>query len=333
MQENVAILIPCTSISQPGISDSLETEGVHCVMAAPLRYEQRTVGLIYADSRNRDSDFQEDDLRVLTALANIAAARIELARLLEEERELIRHDHELRAAAAVQRRLLPRKAAPIRGYVVDGFNRPCFEVGGDFYDYLPLGNGRHGIVLADVAGKGLPAALLLMGVQAYTRAYVGLRPGVDGLAGFLNDGMLRYAPRNRFVSYFFLELDASSSIVRWCNAGHAPRPTIIRTDGSTQRLDPGGPPLGVVADSSFPVLENELSEGDLLVVCSDGVTDAANAHEEPYGEERLDALLESMAGRSPKEVRQRILDAVADHVQETPHSDDLTVVAIRRDTR
>ena len=330
MQENVAILLPCTSSSQPGGSDSLEAEGVRCVMAAPLRYEKRTVGLIYADSRKIDAGFEEDDLRVLTALANIAATRIEMARLLEEERELIRHDHELRAAAAVQRRLLPRRSALIRGYLVDGYNRPCFEVGGDFFDYLPLGNDRHGIVLADVAGKGLPAALLLMGVQAYTRAYVGLRPGVDGLAGFLNDGMLLYAPRNRFVSYFFLELDAATSKVRWCNAGHAPRPSIIRVNGGTKKLDPGGPPLGVVAESSFPVLEDEMSDGDLLVVCSDGVTDAEDAHEEPFGEERLDALLTSMAGHTPREVRQKILDAVADHVRETPHSDDLTVVAVRR---
>lgn len=331
MKENIAILVPQTSVSQPGITDSLESEGIHCVMAAPLRHEKRTVGLIYADSRKPGTAFEEDDLRVLTALANIAAARIELARLLEEERELIRHDHELRAAAAVQRRLLPRRAAPIRGYLVDGFNRPCFEVGGDFFDYLPLGGDRLGVVLADVAGKGLPAALLLMGVQAYTRAYVGLRPSVDGLAGFLNDGMLRYAPSNRFVSYFFLELDSAAHTVRWCNAGHAPRPTIIRADGSTQRLDSGGPPLGVVADTSFPVLETGLGRGDLLVVCSDGVTDAANVHEEPYGEERLDALLQSMVGRAPKEIRQRILESVADHVQQTPHSDDLTVVCIRRD--
>ena len=331
MQENVAILIPCTSVSQPGITDSLESEGVRCVMAAPLRYQKRTVGLIYADSRTVDASFQEDDLRVLTALANVAAARIELARLLEEERELIRHDHELRAAAAVQRRLLPRKSTPIRGYLVDGFNRPCFEVGGDFFDYLPLGSNRYGIVLADVAGKGLAAALLLMGVQAYTRAYVGLRPGVDGLAGFLNDGMLRYAPRNRFVSYVFFELDSTTNTVRWCNAGHAPPPSIIRANGAIQKLDPGGPPLGIVPDCSFPVLENKMSDGDLLVVCSDGVTDAANSHEEPFGDERLDELLQSMAGHAPREVRQKILDAVADHVQETPNSDDLTVVAIRRD--
>jgi len=331
MRDNVSILIPHVDDSGVRLTDSLESSGIRCVMAVPLRHEKRNVGLIYADSDRMDTRFEEEDLRVLTALANISATRIEMARLLQEERELMRHDQELEAAAAVQRRLLPREPSTIDGYSVDGFNRPCFEVGGDFFDYLPLGGNRHGVVLADVAGKGLPAAMLLMGVQAYTRAYVGLRASVDGLADFLNDGMLRYAPRNRFVSYFFLEIDADAHSVRWCNAGHAPCPTIVRADGSMQQLAPDGPPLGVLPDRDFPVVESVLQHGDLLVVCSDGVTDAAAPDKEPFGEERLEQILRSMVGRSPREVRHTILEAVADHVQGSPASDDLTVVAVRRD--
>ena len=138
MRENVSILIPNVGDSDVQLTDSLESGGIRCVMAVPLRHENRTVGLIYADSDRLDKRFEEEDLRVLTALANIAATRIEMARLLQEERELMRHDQELQAAAALQRRLLPRRPSNIRGYSVDGFNRPCFEVGGDFAPLLVL---------------------------------------------------------------------------------------------------------------------------------------------------------------------------------------------------
>jgi sigma-B regulation protein RsbU (phosphoserine phosphatase) len=304
--------------------------GVRAVMAVPLRRGGKVSGLIYADSRLTSALFKEEDLRVLTMLANIVAIQIENAQRLEERQKRIHYEQELRAAAALQRRLLPRTAPRIGGYAVEGVNVPCYEVGGDYFDYVPLDDGKFGIVLADVAGKGLQAGMLMMGLQATFHAEIALNPEPDRLLGRLNTAMIRSAPRSRFVTMCYVELDGRRNRMRWVNAGHAPAPLLVRAGGGIETLGAGGVPLGILDDVRYPVSTVDLEPGDLLLMCSDGVTETLDRDGNEFGPERLERLIVSLAGRSPSEVQHSIEDQLGEHSAGARPSDDLTMIVLQR---
>jgi serine phosphatase RsbU (regulator of sigma subunit) len=304
--------------------------GVRAVMAVPLRRNDDVIGLIYVDSRMATGLFQEEDLRVLAVLANIAAIQIENARLLAGHREKIQIEQELQAAAAVQRRLLPPEAPSVPGYAIDAVNVPCYEVGGDFYDYVRLDDDRQGIVIADVAGKRLQAAMLMMGLQATFRAHVALGPAPDDLLAKLNEAMIRNAPRNRFVTLSYVELDHFRHELRWVNAGHIPAPVIVRAGGGAESLQPGNVPLGVLEEASYPIGSARLDPGDFLFMCSDGVNETVGPDGHQFGLERLAELLESLAGRPPEEVRHTVEERLEQHSSGTRQPDDLTIIVVQR---
>lgn len=310
--------------------DSLVSMGVRAVMAVPLRRNGKVIGLIYADSRLNSALFKEEDLRVLTMLANIVAIQIENAQRLEEQQKRAHYEQELKAAAALQRRLLPRVSPRIGGYCIEGVNVPCFEVGGDYFDYVPLDEGKFGIVLADVAGKGLEAGMLMMGLQATFHAEVALNPEPDSLMARLNTAMIRSAPRSRFVTMCYVELDSGSHRIRWVNAGHAPAPILVRAAGGTETLGAGNVPLGILADISYPVSTIDLDPGDLLLMCSDGVTETVDNDGNEFGLERLEQLIVTLAGKPPSEVQHSIEDNLEKHAAGARPSDDLTMIVLQR---
>jgi len=313
--------------------DSLVSMGVRAVMAVPLRRNDKVIGLIYADSRLTSTLFKEEDLRVLTMLANIVAIQIENAQRLEERQKRVHYEQELKAAAALQRRLLPRVSPQIGGYVIEGVNVPCFEVGGDYYDYVKLDDGKYGIVLADVAGKGLEAGMLMMGLQATFHAEVALNPEPDELMARLNKAMIRNAPRSRFVTMCYVELDSNSHRFRWANAGHSPAPIVARAGGGIETLGSGNVPLGILEGISYPVSSIDLEPGDLLVMCSDGVTETIDDQGNEFGLERLEKLIVSLAGRSPSDVQRTVEDRLEKHAAGARPSDDLTMIVLQRTPR
>jgi serine phosphatase RsbU (regulator of sigma subunit) len=310
--------------------DSLVSMGIRAVMAVPLRRNGKVIGLIYADSRLSSALFKEEDLRVLTMLANIVAIQIENAQRLEERQKRAHLEQELKAAATLQRRLLPRASPRIGGYVVEGVNVPCFEVGGDYFDYVALDKGKFGIVLADVAGKGLAAGMLMMGLQATFHAEVALNPEPDVLLARLNTAMIRSAPRSRFVTMCYLELDAVTHRIRWVNAGHAPAPILARASGGIETLGAGNVPLGILEDISYPVSTIDLAPGDLLLMCSDGVTETIDHQGNEFGLDRLEKLILSLAGRSPSQVQRTVEDRLEKHAAGARPSDDLTMIVLQR---
>ena len=333
MEERVSIL---TSDAQSDArfrdGDSIVLQGIHSVMAVPLWTNREAIGLIYADSRLATGLFREDDLRVLTILANIAAIQIDNARLFEERLQAQRLDQEARAAAEIQRRLLPSGPFALPGYAVEAFNLPCFEVGGDYYDVVSIDGGREAIILADVAGKGMGAAMIMAGLQASFRAQAALRPEPDDLLPVLNEAIKRTTPANRFVTLFYLVLDRQSHRLRYVNAGHAPSPIVLRASGAIERLSPGGVPLGILPSPRYPVKEVALEPGDFVFLCSDGVTDTGDPEGRQYGEETLERLLVTLAGRPPAEVRHVLEEALEAHAAGTPPPDDLTLVILQRQT-
>jgi serine phosphatase RsbU (regulator of sigma subunit) len=236
--------------------------------------------------------------------------------------------HDLTVARDIQRAMLPQGTFRAPGIEVHGETRPANTVGGDFFDMIPLADGRVIVALGDVAGKGSPAALLMALTLAMLRTLVdeGLPPGP--LLERLNLQLLRHAPRSRFVTIFFavLELDGR---MHWVNAGQNP-PRIRRADGTIDELHATGVALGLFEGTTYTTSDQMLRPGDMLVAYSDGITEAENAAGQPFEEEGLDALLAAWASGSAPEVTQAVQRAVLAHVGDARVGDDLTVLVLRR---
>ncbi len=313
---------------------SIAAQGIRAVLAVPLWNAEQVIGLLYADSRLGSRKFTREDLSVLTALGNVAAIQIENAKLFQEQLEKRRIEEELRAAAEVQRRLLPDEPQHIPGFRFAGSNEPCRESGGDYFDCVSLGDdGRFAIALGDVAGKGVDAALLMAMLQATLHARAETAKSVRDLVDFLNAATVRAAPDNRFITLFLAALEPRTHRLRCVNAGHSPLPLVVHADKTVEEIATCGPPLGIAPGIEYRVVEVRLEPGDFVVACSDGATDARDAAGDFFGEERLKSLVLTLGGFEAEEIRRRIEEAVRAHAAGLPLADDLTLVVLQREWR
>jgi sigma-B regulation protein RsbU (phosphoserine phosphatase) len=233
-------------------------------------------------------------------------------REIEESQAARRHDErrarEQQEARLIQRGLLPAAFPSVDGCLVSGLWTPAAGVGGDCYDALLLSNDRIALSIADVSGKGLPAALLMAHLQAVVRAYAMQDAAPHDLCRSVNRIMCGNVPVGRFVTFAYCVLDLPGRRLRFVNAGHNP-PAIVRADGVVDRLLPGGPVLGVFPDADYESGEIPLAPGDRLVLFTDGVTEAMNDAGDDFGDERLIALAREMRGATLAEMQTRIVDA------------------------
>jgi serine phosphatase RsbU (regulator of sigma subunit)/pSer/pThr/pTyr-binding forkhead associated (FHA) protein len=307
---------------------SIVEHSVRALMAVPLQTDNQVIGLIYVDSPQFPREFTGDDLNLLTVMANVAAIRIERDRLAEVEQAEKLMASELEQAAEIQRQFLPAAAPEVAGLDLAGYNAACRTVGGDYYDFLPYPEGRVGVVIGDVAGKGMPAALMMTSLQAKVQALAEVPGDPGAIVGRLNRSLIGTCPANRFITFFYAILDGASGGIDFCNAGHNP-PILIRASGAIERLEGGGPVLGILPMIAYERQQCHMEPGDVLVLYSDGVTEATN----PAGvefEERLPALAASLRDRSSADIVQAIHEAVRDWIAGQPPADDVTVVVARR---
>jgi serine phosphatase RsbU (regulator of sigma subunit) len=308
---------------------SIVEQKVHTMMAVPLQTTAEIIGLLYVDSPFILREFTADDLSLLTVMANVAAIRIETARLLEieEAERILKRD--LSQAAEIQGRMLPDKAPAVAGADLAGFNAPCRTVGGDYYDFFPYADGRVGLALGDVSGKGMPASLMMMALHARVQV---LAEDPSSLASFmtrLNKATCANCPSNRFITFFFCVLDASTGALGFANAGHNP-PIVIRASGEAELLEGGGPVLGVLPIAPYGEMHAQLERGDMLVLYSDGVTEATNLAYEQFEEERfIDVLKRHRAGPAAGVV-QAVVNSLAEFTAGAPQADDITLVVAKR---
>ncbi len=330
LEKNSAVLITdVLSDAQFRDQASVVQSRIHSALCVPLWDNRDIVGLVYADRAATPERFTEDDLRLLTLLANVAAVKIENARLFEEALENSRIERELELATQIQRNFLPREDPDVPGYDISGRARACCHVGGDYYDFLRLGEGRWGLVIADVSGSGVSAALLMASVRAALHAEARAGGGLPELASRLNEFVHQSSEASGFISFFYGELEASSGRFRFFNAGHNP-PLLLRRDASVEMLVGTGLCLGMFAGSVFEAREIRLEPGDTLCLYTDGITESRAADKQEFGEEGLLGILRESGALPAGEIVERIFEATARFSGCAEPNDDATVVLVKR---
>src|SRR5437764_782016 len=304
-------------------------QGVRSVLAVPLGVGANVFGIIYADSPLSDNRFTEDHLKVLTTLASVAAIRVENARLTEEQMERERLEREQQVASEIQQRFLPAAAPQIEGYELQGISFPCYEIGGDYYDFIQRENGKMIVALGDVSGKGTAAALLMSSLHAAVHAHAETHDSIAAAISAVNRYLVESIPPNRFVTLFYAELDPKAGSLAFLNAGHNP-PLIVHSGGTMEQLAAGGLPLGIMSDAEFREGHTQLHPGDVLVIYSDGVSEAVNPSGEEFGRTRLYEVVARNLDASAGGIRDRIESALTKFCQGTPAADDITLVICKR---
>jgi phosphoserine phosphatase RsbU/P len=308
---------------------SIVEQKVHTMMAAPLQTKDRIIGLIYLDSPFILREFTKDDLSLLTVMANVAAIRIENARLAEVETVERLMQRDLDQAADIQGRMLPDHAPIVPGAELAGFNLPCRTVGGDYYDFFPYPDGKVGLTLGDVSGKGMPASLMMAELHARVQVLAEDPGDLGPFLVRLNKATCAKCPSNRFVTFFFCVLDPATGELSYANAGHNP-PILVRADGAAEMLEGGGPVLGILATAHYSEMHAKLDSGDMLVLYSDGVTEANNPAFDEFDEERFIRVLKQHRDQPATAIVDAVTKALTEFCAGAPQADDITLAVAKR---
>lgn len=303
---------------------------IRSVACVPLMVKSELIGILSVFNKRDPGGFTTEDERMLSIIAGQSAQVIENARLYTESLLLERMKDEERHASNIQRMMMP-DPPDVDGYDVAGKSVPARTMGGDYYDFVPAGDGRWVVVLGDVSGKGLPAALLMANAHATIRAQTHTGGEVDERIARANDMLCDTTDDEKFVTLFYAELDPGIHRLTYCNAGH--EPPFIVTDGDVSRIEVGGIALGVLESNGAAGFERrslDMAPGQLVVIFSDGVTDATNAAGVAFGEKRLRAAIVENHNRRAQEIVEAVVSAVVEYAGSQPQFDDVTVVAVKR---
>lgn len=298
-------------------------------LAVPIVSEAGTIGCLNVES-DRPSFFTAADAELVQFFASAAALSIAKALLHRQVLEKQRLEDQLKVAHEVQSGLLPGAPPDLPGYDVAAVNLPTQAIGGDYYDYVPLDGGRLGLVVADVSGKGVPAALIMATFRAALRTEMRRRPRLTAVASQLNGAVLEFRDAARFVTAVCAVLEAASGRVTYVNCGHNP-PLLLRRDGSRETLRRGGAALGLFAGERFRSGTAALDPGDCLVLYTDGVVEPADARDEEFGAGRLEEVARATSDRPASETVRSVLDATRSFSGRDRYDDDFTLVVVKRD--
>jgi sigma-B regulation protein RsbU (phosphoserine phosphatase) len=298
------------------------------MLCVPIRNRNgKVVGVLQLLNKMHGS-FGEKDLRFLAAISDHMAIAMENAQLHIQIVEKQRMERELQLGREIQSRLLPPPPVDIRDTMLAAMSLPCYEVGGDYFDFIELPNGHLGIAIGDVSGKGVAAALIMSSVQAALRMAAPIEPDLPRLLTRLNALLFRMARGRKYVTFFFGLLDPATGVLRYVNAGH--NPPFVCSGNEITHLESTGRPIGILPESSYVENVVTIASGATLLLYTDGLNEAANAEEEEFGMERLTALVREACTYAVDEVPRRILDSVTAFENGAPASDDKTLVIMRR---
>jgi len=302
---------------------------IHSAMCVPLWNNKDIIGVIYADRIFKLEQFTEDDLRLMTLLANLAAIKIENAKLVEQGIEKEKMEKELALATQIQRDFLPKENPQSKSFDIAGTNVPCYQVGGDYYDFIDIDPERIGITIADVSGKGVSASLLMASLRAALQSEVHLEYDIEKMVKKLNDFVHRSSSSNKFITFFFSELNKKTSELTYINAGHNP-PLILDLKGKVQRLESSGFCLGMFPNVDYKMEKLKLGIGDIALLFTDGITESRNKNNEEFEEQRLIQLLKKNSKIGAQDLMEKINQELEEFTFGTEQMDDQTIVVIKR---
>ncbi len=308
--------------------DELTGYRTQTILAAPMRNQQREIIGVVQLINKRDGQFSVRDERLLSAMTSQAAISIENARLYEQHLQQQLISRELEMARAIQKSFLPSQIPQYAGWDISAFWNPMREVAGDFYDFVPLADGRTAIVVADVSGKGIPAALFMALSVTVLRFAMRMNLAPDELLRHANEAILNTQQSRMFTTAIVAYVDFASGEVELGSAGHNP-PLFWRGSEATF-VEVEGVAMGLFPSATFGMSQLELDTGDVLVLYTDGITEIANDAEEEFDESQLAAVVAASAGRSAAEISERIVDAALAFGGDAGVFDDQTLVVIKR---
>lgn len=279
-------------------------------------------GLLRLAPKATGREYDAEDLKFLTSLGEQVAIAANQFRLRHERQES-------EYALEIQQGLLPREIPQVPGFTIAGSWQPARTVGGDYYDVFQIGETELALVVADVSGKGVPAALLMSNLQATVKAYATVEPFPKDLCGKVNRAVCKSVTVGKFITFFYAVLDSAGRRLTYTNAGHNP-PVLARQNGACLRLEANGAVLGVFPEGSYEQATVELMPGDRLVMFTDGITEAADANGEEFGEERLTERVRESPAVSAADLRNEIMQRVTQFCR-GDFADDATVLTVAFD--
>ena len=302
------------------------------MICVPLNNNQgKTIGVLQAINI-KEEFLNEEMLGLFQTLANQAATALENVHVKQQQLAAELVNKELEVATEIQARFFPQQTPNLEGYEVAGCSIPAKDVGGDYYDFIPNPEPcQHGFVVADVTGKGVPASLLMATMRATLRANIQNNPNdiVQALRQ-VNGDIYRDSPVDKFITSIYCNLDYHRHEISYVNSGHNP-PYIVRAnDNRIEELDQGGVMLGIMEEIDLPKATLSIDKGDILMLFSDGVTEATNPSGELFSEERFEQWLLDHNQLSAEEMKDALLKTLRDYADGSPQSDDITFIIVKR---
>jgi len=304
-------------------------ESIRSLLCVPMMVKSTLVGVLTVYNKRDGAVFSDEDQRLLAIIAGQSAQIVENARLYEEETALQRMKEEVRLAATIQMDLLPKTPPAVPGYDIAGVSIPAQLVGGDAYDFIPIDSTHLAVCLADVSGKGLPASLLMANVQATLRGQTLSSPTAAVCVQRANKLLHQSTSPDKFVTLFYSLLDSRNHTLTYCNAGHD-NPFLFSGSGAPRRLGTGGLVLSIMEDFPYEEEVVTLSPGDLVVVYSDGITEAVDPAQAQFGDGKIESVVAARRTLDAVGIIDGIVGAVREHAGSAPQADDMTIVVIKR---
>ena len=301
----------------------------HSILCMPMRNKEGKIIGVFQLLNKNTGEFTTEDESILDALSVHAALAIENARLYEQEREKISMEKDLLAAREVQMNLIPKHIPPVPGYDIAARTIPAREVGGDLYDFIPIDDTRMGFTLGDVSGKGLAASLLMANVQATFRNQAQYTDSPAECVRRSSRILFQNTTSEKFVTLFYGVLDFAHHRLVYSNAGHE-QPLLYTGTTKPERLGTGGVVLGILEEYPFEEATVAFKPGDLLVIFTDGISEAINSAMVQFGEKGIEEVIRINRSRSAEGIRDSIISAVRSHADGVAQADDITLVVVRR---